>query len=192
MSPWDCENPSLAGQSGTSISWFQNVTSGQFKFVTPEVLVSLSAATSTGSGILTISTDVGEMVSRTLTTTFQTVQTGFRKAATTVTVTFTGGWTIELDNITYQAPTTTTTLGTLNVSATLTWDDGTPVVGSVSLLQIMSPATSHSLGTFPISAAGVGSGTIKIDLTQAVPLTFQVNLLGANGAQIGPRRRFKY
>jgi hypothetical protein len=184
VSAWDCENPGLAGQTGTSISWYHNNTSGQFKFVAPEILHSLSAATSTGTGMLTISTDAGESVSRSLTTTFQTVTTGFTKAATTVTVTFTGGWTIELDNIAYQSPVVTAPLGTLNLFATLTWDDGTPVVGSVSLLQIIN-STGHSLGTFPINSTGVGAGTIKIDMSQPDPLTFQVNLMGANGAQIG-------
>jgi hypothetical protein len=185
VSPWDCEDPSLAGQTGTSISWYQNEQSGQFKFVTPEVLTSLSAATSTGSGTVTISTDAGESISHVLSTTFQPIQTGFTKPATTVTVAFTNGWTIELDNIAYHPATPAAPAGTLTVSATIMWDDGTPVVGSVSLLQFTGQTSTNSLGTFPIKASGVGTGTIKIDLTQADPLTFQVNLLGANNTQIG-------
>jgi hypothetical protein len=184
-SPWDCENPRLSGQTGTSISWYQKETSGQFRFLSPEILTSLSAATSTGSGTVTISTDAGESVSHPVTTTFQTFQTGFTKPATTVTVGFPGGWTIQLDNITYQPGIVAAPAGALTVSATLTWDDGTPVVGSVSLVQIISATSSNSLGTFPINSSGVGSGTIKIDLTQPDPLTFHVSLMAANGAQIG-------
>ena len=46
LSPWDCENPGLAGQTGTSISWYRRTFSGQFKLQTPGTLLSLSAATS--------------------------------------------------------------------------------------------------------------------------------------------------
>jgi hypothetical protein len=185
VSAWDCENPGLGGQTGTSISWYQKQTSAQFQFLSPEILTSLSAATSTGSGTVTISTDAGESVSAKVTTTFATVQTGFTKPATTVTVAYPGGWTIELDNIAYQAPTANPAAGALNISATLTWDDGTPVVGSVTMTQVISSTSHNTLGTFPISASGVGSGTIKIDLTQPDPLMFQVILTGANGTQIG-------
>jgi hypothetical protein len=186
VSPWDCENPGLTGQTGTSISWYQNQPSGQFKFVTPEMLTSLSAATSTGSGTVTVSTDAGESISKTLTTAFQTIHTGFTKPATTVTVAFTGGWTIELDNIAYQAAAAASVpSGMLTVSATLTWDDGTAVAGSVALSQIISSTASNALGTFSLNSSGVGSGTIKIDLTQADPLTFQVSLVGTAGTHIG-------
>jgi len=75
LSPWDCENPAPSGQTGTSISWFQSITTGQFRFISPQVLVSLSAATSAGSGTLTISTDAGESFSHSITTMFQTFQT---------------------------------------------------------------------------------------------------------------------
>jgi len=99
-SPWDCENPGLVGQSGNSISWYQNTTSGTFRFQSPSVLVALSAATSSGSGTVTISTDAGETFSHVVTPSFQTLLTGFTKAASVVTVKFPGGWTIALDNLT--------------------------------------------------------------------------------------------
>jgi hypothetical protein len=189
LSPWNCANPGLSGQTGTSISWYQRITSGRFEFVSPQILESLSAATSSGSGTLTITTDAGETISRTITTKFQTIQTGFTKAATVVTVGFPGGWTIQLDNITYEAPPPTVSNaqpGTLTASASLLWDDGTPVTGSVQLIQIENGTTKHALGTFPINSSGMGKGTIQIDLTQADPLSFQVSLLGASGQQIGP------
>lgn len=193
ISPWDCENPGLPGQTGTSISWYQNITSGQFKLQSLGVLVSLSAATSSGSGTLTISTNAGETFSHSINTTFQTFQTGFSKPASVFTVQYPGGWTIELDNITYRTGTTTTTVpsGTLNVSASLTWDDGTPVAGSLALTQITGSTTQNLLGTFPISSTGTASGTIKIDLTQPDPLTFQVVLLGPAGTPVAPPAAFQ-
>jgi hypothetical protein len=61
LSPWDCENPGLTGQTGTSIAWYRHSNSGQFKLQAPGTLLSLNAATPTGSGTLTISTDAGEL-----------------------------------------------------------------------------------------------------------------------------------
>ena len=28
LSPWDCENPGLPGQTGTSIAWYHRISSG--------------------------------------------------------------------------------------------------------------------------------------------------------------------
>jgi len=190
-SPWDCENPNLAGQTGNSISWYQNTTSGTFRFQTPSVLVALSAATSSGSGTLTISTDAGETFSHTINTSFQTLLTGFNKPASVVTVKFPGGWTIELDNLTYQPGSITPTSDSLTASATLTWDDGTPVAGSVALAQISGSNTAKPLGTFAINSTGVVSGGIKIDLTQPDPLNFQIVLLGPGNTQVGPTLTFQ-
>jgi hypothetical protein len=191
LSPWDCENPALSGQTGTSISWFQSITSGQFRFISPQVLVSLSAATSSGSGTLTISTDAGESFSHSITTMFQTFQTGFSKLASVVTVRYPGGWTIQLDNISYQTVSAPPPVGTLNASALLTWDDGTPVSGSLTLAQLKSATTPGGLGTFPISSTGTVSGTIKIDLSQPDPLTFQVTLSGPALTNPGPQAVFQ-
>jgi hypothetical protein len=184
LSPWDCESAQVAGQTGTSVSWYQRITSGQFRLQTPSILVSLSAATSSGSGTLTISTDAGESFSRAINTTFQTIVTGFTKSASVITVNYPGGWTIHLDNITYQAGSSSTTLGTLNLSASLMWDDGTPVSGSLSLSQITGTSTQISLGTFAINPSGSASGTVKIDLTQPDPLKFQIVLAGTNSTAV--------
>jgi hypothetical protein len=184
-SPWDCENARLTGQTGNSISWYQKITSGTFRFQSPSVLVAVSAATSSGSGTLTISTDAGETFSHTVTPSFQTLLTGFNKPASVVTVKFPGGWTIELDNLTYQAGSVAPTSDSLTASATLTWDDGTPVAGSIALSQITSGNTTKLLGTFPINSAGAVSGSIRIDLTQSDPLTFQIVLLSPANTQVG-------
>jgi len=191
LSPWDCENPALSGQTGTSISWFQRITNGQFRFISPEVLVSLSAATSSGTGTLTISTDAGESFSHSITTAFQTFQTGFSKPASVITVGFPGGWTIQLDNISYQTVSAPSPVGTLNASASLTWDDGTPVAGNLVLAQRIGSTTFSALGTFPISSAGTVSGAIKIDLSQPDPLTFQVVLAGTTQTTTAPQAMFQ-
>jgi len=185
VSPWDCEKGNLTGQTGTSISWYQQITAGHFKFQLPEVLVSLSAATSSGSGILTITTDAGESFSHAINMAYQTFNTGFSKPASLITVQFPGGWTIQLDNITYQAPSSPAVSGKLGVSGSLSWDDGTPVTGSVTLLQILGPTSQKTLGTFLVSSAGAVNGTITIDLTQPNPLTFQILLLGPSNDTIG-------
>jgi len=185
LSPWECENPGLTGQSGTSISWYRHIYTGQFKLQTPGALLSLNAATSTGSGTLTISTDAGESYSHSINTTFQTLLTGFTKAASVITVKYPGGRTIELDNITYQTGSVSLTPGTLNLSATLTWDDGTPVAGSLNLSQLTGTGLQTALGTFTINSSGSASGTVTIDLTQSDPLTFQVLLLGTNSTAVG-------
>jgi len=191
LAPWDCENPGLAGQTGTSISWYRRTFSGQFKLQTPGTLLSLSAATSTGSGTLTISTDGGESFSHSIDTTFQTLLTGFTKAASIITVSYPGGRTIELDNIMYQAGSVSQTPGTLNLSATLAWDDGTPVAGSLNLSQLTGPGSQIQLGTFAINSSGGASGTVSLDLTQPDPLTFQVVLIGTNNTTVGAPATFQ-
>jgi hypothetical protein len=187
VSPWDCEKNNLTGQTGTSISWYQQTTTGRFKFPLAQVLGSLSAATSSGSGIRTITTDAGESFSHAINTVFQTLNTGFSKPASLITVQYPGGWTIQLDNITYQTPSSPGPVasGNLGVSGSLSWDDGTPVTGSVTLLQILGPSSQRTLGTFLVSSAGALNGLITIDLTQPNPLTFQILLLGSSSAAIG-------
>jgi hypothetical protein len=179
LSPWVCEKPNLAGQTGASISWYQPITAGRFKFVLPRVLESLTAATTTASGILTITTDAGETFSHTIDTTFRTLRTGFSEAASVITVHYPGGQTIQLDNITYQA------VGRLTVSGSLSWNDGTPVTGSVTLLQITSSTSQRTLGTFPVSSTGAVNGTVTIDLSHPDPLTFQILLQAPTNATIG-------
>lgn len=190
LSPWDCENAGLSGQTGEAISWYQRITSARFRFQSPQVLVSLKAATSSGSGTLTITTDAGETFVHAVTTTFQTFNTGFSRPASVVTVQFPGGWTIQLDDLTYQASTGssgggTVIPGTLNASGTLVWDDGTPVAGSLTFIQVIGGATQKVLGTFPISSTGFVNGKVAIDMTQPDPLTFRVALTSPTGTSLG-------
>jgi concanavalin A-like lectin/glucanase superfamily protein len=80
--------------SGTSRSW--RFSAG------PQVLVSLRVFT-TGSGTLTLSDDLGQTVTRTVTTgSMQLITTGWAQASTVVTVAFTAGWNLGIDDITYR------------------------------------------------------------------------------------------
>lgn len=179
MSPWACGKTNLSGQTGTSISWYQPITTGHFKFELPRVLVSFSAATTTGSGVLTITTDAGETFSHSINGVFETFHTGFTEAASVITVHYPGGRAVQLDNLTYQAA------GKLGVSGTLSWSDGTPVTGTVTLNQIFSPTTRKTLGTFTVGSTGAVRGTVAIDLNHPDPLTFQVLLFGPTHASVG-------
>jgi hypothetical protein len=109
LSPWDCESDRLASDSTETLSWYQNISSGQFKFEKPSVLKSLLGGSTAGGGTLTISDDQGEKVSVTLSATpgLQPITTNFTKEASVITVSYTGGWRIQLDNITYTTPTAT-------------------------------------------------------------------------------------
>lgn len=71
-----------------------------------------------------------------------------------------------------------------DVTATLKWDDGTAVAGTLSLAQVTStnPLTMNSLGSFPLGPNGVAKGIINPDLT--LPLTFSVTLVNPSGAAV--------
>jgi glucose/arabinose dehydrogenase/PKD repeat protein len=78
-------------------------TSRTFRFSpAPRVLNSLRVYTTT-QGTLTVADDTGQTLTRTVTTgSLQLVTTGWTRSATTVTVTFTAGWALGVDDITYS------------------------------------------------------------------------------------------
>ena len=95
---WDCERANLG--TGISVSWNRQITSSSFSFTTPSVLVSFLGAGGRATTI-TITTDAGESLSRSLPAGMTLVTTGFTKPATKVTVTNSAGWWLQMDNITY-------------------------------------------------------------------------------------------
>lgn len=129
-SPWDCEIAGSPTDTTTSASWNVNQTSATFSFVSPSVLNSLKAGTSAGSGTYSISTDAGESISASLVSGNPVVliTTGFTQAATVVTIGFTGGWTVETDDITYSAP---PVIVCNPHSVTLSWTDADAVTFKV-------------------------------------------------------------
>jgi len=158
LSPWDCEKSStLPGDATETISWYQNISTGKFKFVQPSILTSLRGGGSNGSGIFTVTTDAGETFSQNLPKGVTLLQTGFTKPASVVTIYYQGWWTIEVDDITYTTPPPLTL-----VRAKFTFDDATPVAGSVQVFQIAAGAPV-SLGSFPLDATGLVSANLPLD-----------------------------
>jgi hypothetical protein len=98
--PWDCERANLG--TGISVSWNRQITSSSFSFVTPSVLLSFVGAGGRATTI-TVSTDAGESIQKSLPAGMTVVTTGFTKPATRVTVTNSAGWWLQLDNITYRS-----------------------------------------------------------------------------------------
>ena len=78
-------------------------TSRSFQFSPgPRVLTSMRVFTS-GAGTLTLSDDLGQTITRTVATgAMQVITTGWAQASTIVTVSFTSGWNLGLDDITYS------------------------------------------------------------------------------------------
>ena len=57
------------------------------------------------NGTLTLTDDLGQTITRTVTTgAMQTLTTGWTRASTKVKVTFTAGWELAIDDIAYRAP----------------------------------------------------------------------------------------
>jgi hypothetical protein len=79
---------------------------------------------------------------------------------------------------------------TFNTTATLKWDDGTPVAGTVTISQqtSASPVTLNSLGSFPLNSSGVAQGAITISLSS--PLTFLVTLVNTSGTVVNSMNLF--
>jgi hypothetical protein len=77
-----------------------------------------------------------------------------------------------------------------NTTATLKWDDGTPVAGTVTIAQEISsnPLTMNSLGSFPLDTSGVAKGTVSPD--PALPLTFFVTLVSPSGTVVNSMTLF--
>jgi hypothetical protein len=80
-------------------------TSRSFTFSPgPRLLVSVRAYT-TANGTLTLTDDNGQTLTRTVTTgTLQLVTTSWTRPSTTVTVTFTAGWALGVDDIAHRVP----------------------------------------------------------------------------------------
>src|SRR3989442_350692 len=78
-------------------------TSRTFRFSpAPRILTSLSVFT-TGTGTLTLSDDRGQTLTRTVTMgSMQLVTTGWAQASSVITVTFTSGWNLGIDDIIYS------------------------------------------------------------------------------------------
>jgi hypothetical protein len=158
-----------------------------FGFVQPAIFVSVQVVGGL-AGTLSLADDQGQTVTFQVSQTgkMYTVTTGWTKPSKTVSATYTQNWNMALDNFTYQAAVVTppTSPGALTATIKLTWDDNTPVAGSVTAVQMKGSNTQSILGKFPIDSNGTAGGTITIDLTQPDPLSFQVLLMSPTNVQI--------
>jgi hypothetical protein len=93
------------GANPSNFAYFNSAagTSRSFQFSAgPRVLESVRVFSSV-AGTLTLSNNQGQTLNRALTPGgLQTIQTNWTQAATTVTVSFTAGWELGIDNITYR------------------------------------------------------------------------------------------
>src|SRR3989442_7709323 len=104
-------------------------TSRTFRFSpAPRILTSLRAFTS-GAGTLTLSDDRGQTLTRAVSTgSMQLVTTGWAQASTVITVAFTSGWNLGIDDITYSVA------GGAAPTTTVNFDTPTPPGSSLSFL----------------------------------------------------------
>lgn len=157
-SPWDCEKAAI--DTTYSASWMQPVTKATFSFVAPSILTQLQAGSSSGNGTLTVSTDAGETMSWAVTggVAIAVRTTGFVKPATVITVAFTGGWTLELDNITYTAGASVPPAPVVAVAVspkTATVSSGGAQQFSASVTGTTNTAVTWSTTSGAVSAAGL-------------------------------------
>jgi len=100
---WDWEPAFLS--DATNNIYFNSATGNTrtFTFASgSHVLISMKVATAV-PGTLTLSDNTAQIKTQTITTgAMQLVSTGWKNASSTITVTFTAGWNIEFDDITYQ------------------------------------------------------------------------------------------
>ncbi len=143
---WNWTGPYAADPSN-SIYFSSNVQSRTFTFSSsPQILQSVRAYTSAGSGTLNISDNLGQTKSQTISTgSMQFVQTGWTQSSTTVTVTFSGGWNLGLDDITYaiSSPVPDTISPTVSISAPA---NGTTVSGITTI----SAAAADNIGVVAV------------------------------------------
>lgn len=88
------------------------------------------------------------------------------------------------------SPSATAAYPTFNVTATVTWSDGTAVTGTVAIAQATAAnsTATNSLGSFPLSSSGVATGSITPNLS--LPLTFFITLINPAGTIVNTMTMF--
>ncbi|MGA9142708.1 MAG: malectin domain-containing carbohydrate-binding protein [Candidatus Acidiferrales bacterium] len=91
---------------------------------------------------------------------------------------------IEILPASTSASSPSTTSPSFAVTAKLTWDDRTPVAGTVVVTQLVSTGSTatKSLGSFLLNAKGTVTASLTPDLT--LPLTFSFTLVSPTGATV--------
>jgi hypothetical protein len=178
---WDWEGP-WASDPSNNIYFSSQVTSRQFTFSPgPMLLVSLHALTDV-NGTLTLTDNLGQTKSQAITTgSMQLVTTGWTKASTTVTVSFTAGMDLAIDDITYGSPSgssSSQSSSTLSASPTsLNFGNVTVGASSTQKITVTNPGPS-SVKISQASISGTGfslSGpTLPLTLSASQSTTFTV------------------
>src|SRR5579875_276615 len=178
---WDWEGP-WASDPSNNIYFSSQVTSRQFTFSPgPMLLVSLHALTDV-NGTLTLTDNLGQTKSQAITTgSMQLMTTGWTKASTTVTVSFTAGMDLAIDDITYSSPSVSSSSqssSTLSASPTsLNFGNVTVGASSTQKITVTNPGPS-SVKISQASISGTGfslSGpTLPLTLSASQSTTFTV------------------
>ncbi len=192
----------------TNNAYFANSTgtSRTFSFAAPRVLLSMNAYTVV-NGTLTLSDGVNPTVTRTITTgSLQNVATGWTLASTTITVGFTGGWALGVDDITYAdagpadgtpptvsvtAPTAGSTVSGI-IGLTANASDNVAVAGVQFLIDNVATGSEDTIAPYNINwdttTAGNGAHTITArarDLTGNTATSAGVSVTVSNSAGSG-------
>lgn len=161
--PWVCESAGLSGDATKTLSWDKNITTGTFSFTTPAVLKSLRASSSGNTGNVTIKTDAGETVTIAAQRGVMppAVNTAFTRPATVITVSFPGGWTIELDDLTFTSsgapppPSTVTGVTLTCAPASVAIPAASQCTATVAGTGAFNPGVNYSATLGTVSSSGL-------------------------------------
>ena len=168
---WDWEGP-WASDPSNNIYFSSQVTSRQFTFSPgPMLLVSLHALTDV-NGTLTLTDNLGQTKSQAITTgSMQLVTTGWTQASTTVTVSFTAGMELAIDDITYSSPSGSSSTQSAMLTETPTSTSfGNVLVGSTSTLPVLIKNTGTASATLSaMTLTGTGFSVTGLSLPYTLP-----------------------
>src|SRR5579871_6488544 len=168
---WDWEGP-WASDPTNNIYFSAQVNSRQFTFSPgPMLLVSLHALTDV-NGTLTLTDNLGQTKSQAITTgSMQLVTTGWTQASTTVTVSFTAGMELAIDDITYSSPSGSSSTQSAMLTETPTSTSfGNVLVGSTSTLPVLIKNTGTASATLSaMTLTGTGFSVTGLSLPYTLP-----------------------
>lgn len=92
---------------------------------------------------------------------------------------------LDFDNVRLtSAPATLPVLQSVALSATLVWDDGTPITGSIQVNQMWGTVNT-TLAVFSLDPSGGLSGPVVFDVGQTDPLIISFLLIDPTGKTVG-------
>lgn len=95
------------------------------------------------------------------------------------------GTQVDFDNVVLtSAPATLPVLQSVALSATIIWDDGTPITGSIQVNQMWGTVNT-TLAVFQLDPSGGLSGPVVFDVGQTDPLIISFLLIDPTGKTVG-------